>query len=149
MQNIQKLIFSVAYCPVFSGISAVVLILLLGACESEQFPTAEHNKSQKQNIKLCIHGFYFTKFCLHFHFPTFSPQLNVCIQMLSQSLSESPYSAMSLIFVNLIAPVVLFGRNSFAFTFSFFLSLSCCFDLILYPLQCSSRGYSSWISLPK
>ena len=36
----QKLVFSAAYCPFLSGISAVVLILLPGACESEQFPTA-------------------------------------------------------------------------------------------------------------
>ena len=43
----QKLVFSAAYFPFFSGISAVVLILLLGARESEQFPTAEYNKSQK------------------------------------------------------------------------------------------------------
>ena len=43
----KNLVFSAAYCPFFSGISAVVLILLLGACESEEFPTAEYNKSQK------------------------------------------------------------------------------------------------------
>ena len=43
----KNLVFSAAYCPFFSGISAVVLILLLGVCESEEFPTAEYNKSQK------------------------------------------------------------------------------------------------------
>ena len=35
------------FCPFFSRISAVVLILLLGAGESEEFPTAEYSKSQK------------------------------------------------------------------------------------------------------
>ena len=43
----QKLVFSGAYCPFFAGISAVVLILLLGASDSKQFPTAGYNKSQK------------------------------------------------------------------------------------------------------
>ena len=43
----KSLVFSATNCPFFSGVSAVVLILLLGACESEEFPTAEHNKSQK------------------------------------------------------------------------------------------------------
>ena len=58
-------------------------------------------------------------------------------------------SAMSLIFANAIAPAVLFGQNSLTSTFSFFLSLSCCFDLTFYLLQCSSRRYSSWIGLSK
>ena len=43
----KNLVFSAAYCPFFSGIPAVVLILLLGACENEEFPTAEYSKSQK------------------------------------------------------------------------------------------------------
>ena len=47
-----------------------MLILLLGTCESEQFPTPKYNKSQKYNVKLCIHDFYSTKFYLHFHIPT-------------------------------------------------------------------------------
>ena len=44
----KNVVFSAACCPFFSGISAVVLILLLGACESEEFPTAEYNKSQNK-----------------------------------------------------------------------------------------------------
>ena len=50
-------VFSAAYCPFFSGIKAVVLILLLGACESKKFPTAEYNKSQ--NYKALYTGFLF------------------------------------------------------------------------------------------
>ena len=66
MKNISKLVIA-AYCSFFSDISGV--ILLLGAC-SEQFPTAEYNKSKKWNIKLRIHDFYSTKSYLHFHIPT-------------------------------------------------------------------------------
>ena len=71
-QHIKYIKFGLFCClmSLFSSISAVVLILLLGACESEQFPTAEYSKSQKYNIKLCIHAFYSTRFCLHSHFPT-------------------------------------------------------------------------------
>ena len=47
IKNIQKLVFSAAYCPFYSGNSTVVLILHLGVCESEQFPTVDYNKSQK------------------------------------------------------------------------------------------------------
>ena len=51
--NLQKhktrknLAFSAGYCPFFSGISVAVLVLFIGACESEGFPTTEYNKSQK------------------------------------------------------------------------------------------------------
>ena len=43
----KNLVFSAAYCFFFSGILAVVLILHLGASESEELLTAEYNKSQK------------------------------------------------------------------------------------------------------
>ena len=46
-QMIQKLVYSPAYCPFFSSNSAVVLALILGACKSERFLTAEYNKSEK------------------------------------------------------------------------------------------------------
>ena len=60
----KSLVFSTANCPFFSGVSAVVLILLLGACESKEFPMAEHNNS--------------TKFCLHSQFPTKLLKLKPC-----------------------------------------------------------------------
>ena len=49
VQHIKYTKFGLLCCllPLFSGISAVALILLLGVCESEQFHTAEYNKSQK------------------------------------------------------------------------------------------------------
>lgn len=79
------MVFCVAYCPFFSGNSALVLVLILRARKSEGIPTAKYSKSQKQNIfsiKFSMHVFYATNFYLHFHIPSFLSHLKAQNQML-------------------------------------------------------------------
>ena len=84
---------------------------------------------------VCIQVFYFIKFYIRFSIPTFSPHLNVHIQVFtSQLLSESSCSATCLIFSNAIAAAALFGKNYFASTLGssyhfrivLFWSCTCC-----------------------
>ena len=85
------MVFSAVYCLFFSGYSALAVVLILGACESKRFTTAEYKKPQKQNRKVCIHVFYSTKFYLHFHISIFFPYLNVN-QMLFLNCYLNPQS---------------------------------------------------------
>ena len=75
----------------FQRLFTLAVVLILGACESKRFTTAEYKKPQKQNRKVCIHVFYSTKFYLHFHISIFFPYLNVN-QMLFLNCYLNPQS---------------------------------------------------------